>query len=151
METKTVTEINLSGPCPFCLGPQKIRASEGLWNVLCLDCEARGPAGKTLDEARYNWKRMTNHGTHPEKFVFKGVDYTWHQFNVLDLAQGLHEYSTGSNEPGPTDRPDQLFEAFLRWRIEMWIPDHYAFDSAVKTLILIALDEYDHSYLKKGT
>lgn len=150
MEAKTVTEINLSGPCPFCMGPRKIRANEGLWSVVCLECKAQGPAGKTVYEARYNWKKMTNHGQHPEKFVFKGVEYNWYQFNVIDLAQGLHEYSTGSNEPGPTDRPDQLFEAFLRWRIEMWTPSTSSFDSAVKTLILVALDEYSHSHLGKS-
>jgi len=73
-----------------------------------------------------------------------GLQVGRYDIGVLNAAQGLHEYTTGSNEC--YDREDELYYGFLKARLADWSgsPDFCSdFDNAVRRVVEIALQEYE--------
>ena len=43
--------------CPFCGGEAEVEAEDGIYSVVCVDCEARGPLAYRADNACVLWNR----------------------------------------------------------------------------------------------
>lgn len=71
----------------------------------------------------------------------RGEKYT---VNVLELAQVLHEHSTGQSDTHSFDELKRIRD-YLSWRVEeAWVPSAELarpFDDAVRALIRVAIGE----------
>lgn len=67
-------------------------------------------------------------------------NWNWTEYSLLDVAGELHMSITGASDPLPPDEEAKMI-AFLRRRLAEWEPSPWAYDEAVRRLLVVALEE----------